>query len=169
MADNCIALFSRFFPCGVWEAVYIVDGLLQQQSKAEPKEIHADTQGQSFPFFGLAYLSGFDLLPRIRNFKDRVFFRPGPEVTYTHIDALFGEPISWKLIERNAARSSAPGRRTSGFVTMQCINSSGGGHARRRRGRDTGGQGGQPAGPGLGGRPLRIHRGADPAGRPRRR
>ena len=99
MADNYIALFSRFFPCGVWEAVYIVDGLLQQQSKAEPKEIHADTQGQSFPVFGLAYLFGFDLLPRIRNFKDRVFFRPDPEVTYTHIDALFGEPINWKLIE----------------------------------------------------------------------
>ena len=53
--------------------VYIVDGLLQQQSKAEPKEIHADTQGQSLPVFGLAYLFGFDLLPRIRNFKDRVF------------------------------------------------------------------------------------------------
>ena len=97
MADNYIALFSRFFPCGVWEAVYIVDGLLQQQSKAEPKEIHADTQGQSFPVFGLAYLFGFDLLPRIRNFKDRVFFRPDPEVTYTHIDALFGEPVNWKL------------------------------------------------------------------------
>ena len=99
MADNYIALFSRFFPCGVWEAVYIVDGLLQQQSKAEPKEIHADTQGQSFPVFGLAYLFGFDLLPRIRNFKDRVFYRPDPEVTYTHIDALFGEPVNWKLIE----------------------------------------------------------------------
>ena len=99
VADNYIALFSRFFPCGVWEAVYIVDGLLQQQSKAEPKEIHADTQGQSFPVFGLAYLFGFDLLPRIRNFKDRVFFRPDPEVTYTHIDALFGEPVNWKLIE----------------------------------------------------------------------
>ena len=99
VADNYIALFSRFFPCGVWEAVCIVDGLLQQQSKAEPEEIHADTQGQSFPVFGLAYLFGFDLLPRIRNFKDRVFFRPDPEVTYTHIDALFGEPINWKLIE----------------------------------------------------------------------
>ena len=23
VADNYIALFSRFFPCGVWEAVYI--------------------------------------------------------------------------------------------------------------------------------------------------
>jgi TnpA family transposase len=49
VADNYIALFSRFFPCGVWEAVYIVDGLLQQQSKAEPKEIHADTGSRHHP------------------------------------------------------------------------------------------------------------------------
>jgi TnpA family transposase len=99
VADNYIALFSRFFPCGVWEAVYIIDGLLRQQSKADPAEIHADTQGQSFPVFGLAYLFGFDLLPRIRNFKDRTFYRPDPQVTYTHIDALFGDPVNWTLIE----------------------------------------------------------------------
>jgi len=103
IADNYIALFSRFFPCGVWEAVYIVEGLLQQESKAAPKEIHADTQGQSFPVFGLAYLFGFDLLPRIRNFKDRTFYRPEPGVTYTHIDALFGDPVNWKLIEEHCS------------------------------------------------------------------
>ncbi|MET9246164.1 Tn3 family transposase [Nonomuraea sp. NPDC003709] len=26
IADNYIALFSRFVPCGVWEAVYIIEG-----------------------------------------------------------------------------------------------------------------------------------------------
>ena len=45
IADNYIALFSHFIPCGVWEAVYIIEGLLRQQSDAEPDTIHADTQG----------------------------------------------------------------------------------------------------------------------------
>ena len=27
IADNYIALFSHFIPCGVWEAVYIIEGL----------------------------------------------------------------------------------------------------------------------------------------------
>jgi TnpA family transposase len=36
---------------------------------------HADTQGQSAPVFTLATLFGFDLMPRIRNFKDLTFFR----------------------------------------------------------------------------------------------
>ena len=49
IADNYIALFSHFIPCGVWEAVYIIEGLLRQQSDAEPDTIHADTQGQSYP------------------------------------------------------------------------------------------------------------------------
>jgi len=59
IADNYIALFSRFIPCGVWEAIYIIDGLLANASEVQPDAIHADTQGQSLPVFGLAFLCGF--------------------------------------------------------------------------------------------------------------
>ena len=31
VADNYIALFSTFIPCGVWEAVAIIQGLLQNK------------------------------------------------------------------------------------------------------------------------------------------
>src|SRR5207253_11151971 len=31
VADTYIALFSHFIPCGVWEAVYILEGLLKYQ------------------------------------------------------------------------------------------------------------------------------------------
>lgn len=100
IADSYIALFSRFIPCGVWEAVYIIDGLLQNASDVQPSEIHADTQGQTLPIFGLASMLGFDLLPRIRNWQDLIFSRPSPDVRYQHIDALFGEDaIDWKLLE----------------------------------------------------------------------
>ncbi|MEU8105642.1 Tn3 family transposase [Nonomuraea muscovyensis] len=33
--------------------------------------VHADAQGQSQPVFALAHLLGFDLMPRIRNWKGR--------------------------------------------------------------------------------------------------
>jgi hypothetical protein len=59
-----IALFSRFVPCGVWEAVYIINGLLKNASEMKPDTIHADTRGQSFPVFCLAFqrkgLAGLD-------------------------------------------------------------------------------------------------------------
>jgi TnpA family transposase len=55
--------------------------------------------------FALATLFGFDLMPRIRNFKDLIFFRPSEHLIYPHVDALFGERgrnvIDWKLIERH--------------------------------------------------------------------
>jgi TnpA family transposase len=102
VADNYIALFSHFIPCGVWEAVYIIEGLLKQQSEADPDTIHADTQGQSYPVHALSHLFGFELLTRIRNWKDRTFYRPDRERVYEHIDSLFGEPgenvIDWELI-----------------------------------------------------------------------
>jgi TnpA family transposase len=103
VADNYIALFSHFIPCGVWEAVYIVEGLLRNESEAQPGTVHADTQGQSYPVHALAHLFGFDLLPRIRNWKDLIFYRADADTRYLHIDALFGEEgqntINWRLIE----------------------------------------------------------------------
>ncbi|NBM14241.1 Tn3 family transposase [Streptomyces sp. GC420] len=45
ISDQYIALFSRFIPCGVWEAVYIIDGLLKNASEMKSETIHADTQG----------------------------------------------------------------------------------------------------------------------------
>ncbi|HEY4993508.1 MAG TPA: Tn3 family transposase, partial [Nakamurella sp.] len=100
ISDTYIALFSHFIPCGVWEAVYIIEGLLRNESDVDPTVIHADTQGQSLPVFGLAALLGFDLLPRIRNWHDLNFYRPSPTTRYEHIDGLFDDnSIDWKLIE----------------------------------------------------------------------
>lgn len=53
IADSYIALVTRFIPCGVWEAVHILDGLLKNQSEIQPDTLHADTQGQSEPVFNL--------------------------------------------------------------------------------------------------------------------
>jgi TnpA family transposase len=102
VSDSFIALFSHFVPCGAWEAVFIIDGLLRNDSDVQPDTIHADTQGQSLPVFGLAALLGFELLPRIRNWHDLNFYRPNAKTRYSHIDSLFGDnAIDWGLIERH--------------------------------------------------------------------
>lgn len=55
------------------------------------------------PVFALAHLLGFDLMPRIRNWKGLTFYRPSKQSEYVHIDSLFGEAgknvIDWDLIE----------------------------------------------------------------------
>lgn len=99
VSDTYIAFFSHFIACGTWEAVYIIDGLLKNKSEIQPDTVHADTQGQSTPVFGLSYLLGIELQPRIRNIKDLVFYRPDKKRKYKHIDNLFGDPVDWELIE----------------------------------------------------------------------
>ena len=102
ISDTYVALFSRFIPCGVWEAVYLLDLLLSNDSAIQPESVHADTQGQSLPVFGLAALLGFELLPRIRNWHDLNFYRPDLRTRYKHIDSLFGDnAIDWDLLEKH--------------------------------------------------------------------
>jgi TnpA family transposase len=93
VSDTYIALFSHFIPCGVWEAVYILDGLLNNTSEIQPDTIHGDTQAQSATVFALAYLLGITLMPRIRNWQDLTFLRPTHKAKYQHIDSLFSAPV----------------------------------------------------------------------------
>lgn len=72
---------------------------MKNKSDIQPDTLHSDTQGQNTPVFGLAYLLGIKLMPRIRNWKDLKLFRPSKESTYKHINELFSTPIDWKLIE----------------------------------------------------------------------
>ena len=99
VSDTYIAIFSHFIPCGVWEAVHILDGLLQNRSDIQPDTLHGDTQAQSAPVFALAHLLGIKLMPRIRNWRDLKFFRPEKGARYEHINELFDEVIDWDLIE----------------------------------------------------------------------
>jgi len=100
ISDTYIALFSHFIACGVWEAVYILDGLLKNRSVLQPDTLYADTHGQTEPVFGLAALLGITLLPRMRTWNDVTLYRVDPTTTYTHIDALFTQVVDWDLIER---------------------------------------------------------------------
>lgn len=99
VSDTYIALFSHFIPCGVWEAVYLLDGLLNNTSDIQPDTIHGDTQAQSATVFALAFLLGIRLMPRIRNWKDLTLYRPLATASYLHIDSLLSESVNWTLIE----------------------------------------------------------------------
>lgn len=98
VSDNYIALMSRFTTCGSWEGHYILDFLQENKSDVQPDKLHADTQGQSTAIFGLAYLLGIELMPRIRNWKDQHLFRPSPQSRYQNIEELFTANVEWDLI-----------------------------------------------------------------------
>ena len=101
VADNYIALFSRFIACGTYEATYILDALLQHLSDVKPNRLHADTHGQSAAVFGLAYLLGIELMPRIRRWQELTLYRSDNANSYTKIDKLFGGTVNWALIREH--------------------------------------------------------------------
>jgi len=101
VADNYIALFSRFIACGTYEATFILDALLQNLSDVKPSRVHADTHGQSAAVFGLAYLLGIELMPRIRRWQELTLYRSDRANSYTKIDTLFGGTVNWALIREH--------------------------------------------------------------------
>lgn len=101
VSDNYIALFSRFIPCGVYEAVHILDPFFENKSEVQPDTVHADTHGQSLTVFGLSFLLGIQLMPRIAKWGRLKIFKPVSE-KYEYIEALFTrESIDWDLIARH--------------------------------------------------------------------
>ena len=98
VSDTYIALFSHFIPCGVFEALYLFDGLLNNHSEIQPDTLHGDTHAQSLTVFGLAYLLGIKLMPRIRNWKELKFYKADDSYSYEQLDSLFSETVDWSLI-----------------------------------------------------------------------
>jgi TnpA family transposase len=92
--------------------VHILDGLMKNRSEAssllparsviQPDTLHADTQGQSEPVFGLCQLLGIKPMPRMRSIGGVMFYRPAASIRYRHIDALFRAEIDWDLIAMHA-------------------------------------------------------------------
>ncbi|CDN10635.1 Mobile element protein [Richelia intracellularis] len=97
--DKYIPLFTHLITSGVWEAVYILDGLLKNISDIQPDTLYGDTQGQSAPVFAISYLLGIKLMRRIRNWKDCDFLGPTADKTYDYIDPLFKGVVNWNLIQ----------------------------------------------------------------------
>lgn len=99
VADNYIAVFHHFIPPGMLEALYVIEGLNKAGLSVEADTVYSDTHGQSETIFAFTYLSGIQLMPRIRGWKDLTFYRPDKATKYKHIDRIFTDVIDWELIE----------------------------------------------------------------------
>jgi len=56
VANNYIALFQHFIPPGIWEAIYVIEGLLKADHSVEVDTVYSDTQGQSATVFAFTHL-----------------------------------------------------------------------------------------------------------------
>lgn len=99
VATNYMAVFHHFIAPGVLEAVYVIEGLQKAGLSVQADTVYSDTHGQSETVFAFTYLSGIDLMPRIRGWKDLKFYKVDRKTKYQHIDKLFTDVVDWALIK----------------------------------------------------------------------
>lgn len=100
VSDTYIALFSNFIPCGVHEGTHILD-IFKEDMDMKPDTLHGDTHAQSEVVFGLAYLLGIKLMPRIKNWKRLTFYHPNRAEKYPHINDIFTNDCDLDLIAKH--------------------------------------------------------------------
>ena len=66
MSDQCSVFNTEIISCGVREAVYVLDGLLDNQSVVRPFEHSTDTAGFTEIVFALCYLLGISFHPHFK-------------------------------------------------------------------------------------------------------
>ena len=100
VSDQYIALFSNFISCGAHESVYLLDGIVENDSEIKPTVVHGDSWAQSEVLFGVSSLFAIAIMPRIKHFKHLNFYKASKDHHYVNIDDLFTDkPADWKLIE----------------------------------------------------------------------
>ena len=105
--SNQWSVFStQVISCAEREALYVLDGLLDNPTDL-PVRVHTvDTHGYTDQLFGLCYLLGFTFMPRLKKLSSQRLFKPAgsPEEGlfgrrgYPTLDALFSGTVNLNLI-----------------------------------------------------------------------
>ena len=88
-------------PGTIRDSLFILEGLLEQQTGLRPHEIMSDTAGYSDLVFGLFWLLGYQFSPRLADFGEARFWRMDPKADYGALDGLARQRINIPRIERN--------------------------------------------------------------------
>jgi len=70
------------------DSIFVLEGLLEQQTSLKPTEIMTDTTGTSDLVFGLFWLLGYQFSPRLADAGKSVFWRIDKGVNYGALDDL---------------------------------------------------------------------------------
>ena len=100
MSNQFTGFHHIVIPGTLKEALFILDGLLDQTTHLQPTEVMTDTNSYTDIVFGLFWLLGFQFSPRLADIKDRRFWRMEPQADY----GVFND-ISRHKISTNRVRS----------------------------------------------------------------
>ncbi len=83
------------------DSLFILDGLLEQQTSLRPVELMADTAGSSDVVFGLFWLLGYQFSPRLADIGESRFWRIDRTADYGQLNGLARHRLNTDLIANN--------------------------------------------------------------------
>jgi len=123
-SDQHSVFGTRAISCSAREALYVLDGLLENDTSLRPHEHSTDTHGFTEQLFGLCYLLGYTFMPRLRDLADQQLYRVDPEVPQDGLRSLLRTGLDldllgeqWDQLVRVAA--SLRNRVASAHVVLQ--------------------------------------------------
>ena len=90
-----------FIPGTLRDSLFILDGLLEQQTSLRPVELMADTAGSSDVVFGLFWLLGYQFSPRLADIGEARFWRIDRTADYGLLNGLARYRLNTELIANN--------------------------------------------------------------------
>ncbi len=99
--DQFTEFHGIVIPGTLKDSLFILDGLLEHETSARPKEIIADTGAYSDVVFGLFYLLGYQFSPRLADAGESRFWRLDKKADYGVLNSVARHQLSRKLIEQN--------------------------------------------------------------------
>jgi TnpA family transposase len=99
--DQYAGFHNIVIPGTMRDSVYILAGLLEQQTSLDPKEIMTDTAGASDVIFGLFWLLGYQFSPRLADVGGTRFWRLDPKADYGALNAVSRHHISAERMARH--------------------------------------------------------------------
>jgi TnpA family transposase len=112
-SDQYSVFGTRVISCSPREALYVLDGLLENNTILRLREHYTDTHGFTEHIFGLCYLLGYSFMPRLRDLADQHLYKLDRRADHGCLNPLFrgvaetammGE--QWDLLVRIAASLS---------------------------------------------------------------
>ncbi|TXT29487.1 MAG: hypothetical protein FD136_1852 [Chitinophagaceae bacterium] len=93
MSDQFSVFSTQVISCGVREASYVLDGLLNNLMITSPHFHCTDTGGFTHQLFALCYLLGFSFQPRLKDLAVQTLYKFNRNDHYGEIDSMFGGHI----------------------------------------------------------------------------
>jgi len=100
-SDQFTGFHGIVIPGTLRDSLFILDGLLEQQTKLQPAEVMSDTAGYSDVVFGLFWMLGYQFSPRLADIGEARFWRISKSADYGKLNGLACHRIKMSLIRQN--------------------------------------------------------------------